>query len=894
MITLKPYQTRVLDSLDAFLRACSSGATLHAAFHRTLVDNGFPEEPYIPVVADGLDPSMPYVCLRVPTGGGKTLLACQAAGIAKGSLMRTEHAVVLWLVPSQTILSQTADALRDPRHPYRRALETSCAGPVEVLTIEEALGLSRGVVDGNSVVIVATIQAFRAEDTTGRRVYGQNGALADHFLNLPANRRADMLVGPGGKPVPSLVNVLRLRRPVVIVDEAHNARTELSFSTLGNVLPSCIIEFTATPARTKMPSNVLHYVSASELKAAAMVKLPLKVVTRHPGQRDQLLAEALTLRSDLERLAASEAQATGEYIRPILLIQALRVDDCEGLRDRLEADFGIPKDQVKIATGKIDELPDAGEIRSSDCPVRVIITVQKLREGWDCPFAYVLCSLRETRSATAIEQIVGRILRLPNAKEKQHPDLNCSFVFSASENIHEVLAELRDALEGNGFTSAEAERIILPVSSGTLPLGAQPRTVTLQPDTELNTAAATARVDALAGKARLDPTTGALTIFVSLEKDEEDALVSCAVTKEAGERIRAAVETVRAAEKAFGGGGPRRPSPYELGEAFEVPLLCVKEDGDLFVFESTFLLEHPWRLGEKDATLSDTYDPRKRPIGRAGYIDVDRANTVKAGVVAEDDSDFVGALHQQVMQLSGADDWTMETLIGWIDRRIDHGDIPVGEAAIFLRKALQGLMARIGSDDLGTLVLDRYRLRDQIEKRIKEHRESERKEAFKEWLLPESALVVPEAMVIDFAKMSYEAAWLYEGGFEFKKHYFGSRPGELREKRSDGKLAEEFRCAQFLDGLTEVKFWVRNLSKRLTSFRLQTSTDWFYPDFVARLADDRILVVEYKGSHLVTAEDAKEKRAIGAVWESRSDGRCLFIMPDGDDLGSIEAKIRTK
>ncbi len=120
---------------------------------------------------------------------------------------------------------------------------------------------------------------------------------------------------------------------------------------LGNVMPSCIIEFTATPARTKMPSNVLHYVSAAELKAADMVKLPLKVVTRHPSQKDQLLTEALTLRADLERLATAEAQATGEYLRPILLIQAVRVDDCEELRTRLTTDFGVPKEQIKIATG---------------------------------------------------------------------------------------------------------------------------------------------------------------------------------------------------------------------------------------------------------------------------------------------------------------------------------------------------------------------------------------------------------------------------------------------------------------------------------------------------------------------------------------------------------------
>ena len=893
MIVLKPYQNRVLASLRDFMRACSSGAGLPVAFQQVLLANEFPEVPYIPVVSQGLGSAMPYVCLRVPTGGGKTLLACYAAGIAKSDLLHAEQAVVLWLVPSQTILTQTADALRDPRHAYRRALETACAGPVEVLTIEEALGLSRGVVEGSTVVIVATIQAFRAEETTGRRVYAQNGNLADHFLNLPTNRSADLLPGPDGKPIPSLVNVLRLRRPIVIVDEAHNARTELSFGMLGYVMPSCIIEFTATPARTKMPSNVLHYVSAAELKAADMVKLPLKVVTRHPSQKDQLLTEALTLRADLERLATAEAQATGEYLRPILLVQAVRVDDCEELRTRLTADFGVPKEQIKIATGKLDELPGADEIKSPKCPVRIIITVQKLREGWDCPFAYVLCSLRETRSATAIEQIVGRILRLPGAKEKRHPDLNCAYAFSVSDNIHEVLAELRDALASNGFTTAEAERIIMPVLTGSLPLGAQPRTITLEPGKEMDTAVAAVQVAALGGKVKLDEKTGALTIIVPLDKQEADALVGCAYTLEARAKIQQAVEAVRDAERAFGTVKPRQASPYERRENFIVPLLCVEEDGDLFVFESTFLLEHPWRLGQKDAKLSENYNPLKRPTGKAGIIDVDEANKVTSGLMAmEEGEDFVGTLHQQVMELGGAGDWTVEMLIGWLDRRIDHADIPAGESAVFLRKALLGLMSEFGIEDPSTLALDRYRLRDRIERRIQLHRDTERKNAFTTWLLPDSSLVVAESKTLNFAAMSYEPGWNYEGGFQFKKHYFGQKPGELKEKRADGKLTEEFHCAQYLDALAEVKFWVRNLSRRTTSFRLQTATDWFYPDFICLLNDDRLLAVEYKGSHLSGGEDSGEKRAVGQVWESRSNGKCLFIMPNGTDLSAIETKIR--
>lgn len=501
--------------------------------------------------------------------------------------------------------NQTADALRDPRHPYRRALELAC-GAVEVVTIEEALRLSRAMVDGQTVIIVATMQAFRVEDTTGRKVCEQNGAFSEHLLNIPANRIDELLPGADGKPKPSLVNMLRLRRPVVIVDEAHNARTELSFATLGNVLPACIIEFTATPARTKHPSNVLHNVSASELKAADMIKLPLRVVTRHPSQRDQLLAEALTLRADLEKLAVIETQETGEYLRPIVLLQAERVDACEPLRERLGTDFGIAKEQVKISVGRLDELKDLKDIAAPKCPVRFIITVEKLREGWDCPFAYVLCSLKETHSATAIEQIVGRVLRLPSAQAKRHPDLNCAYVFSLSPAIGEVLAELRDALESNGFTAAEVERILIPVSQGVLPLGAQPRTVQVAPQ-EIDETVTQVQMVALAGKVRIDTAKGEITVVVPLDEEETEKLVSCVTTPESKTRLQEVVNTVRALDKAFGGSGTTRvPSPYQLRQDFIVPLLCVREQGTLFEFEDTFLLEHEWKLSEKetDQTLS--------------------------------------------------------------------------------------------------------------------------------------------------------------------------------------------------------------------------------------------------------------------------------------------------
>jgi len=896
MIALKSYQQRVLDSLLEFFKLCSKTGQPAEAFAAVTAQNGN-DSLYLPIRAAGLEPDMPYVCLRVPTGGGKTLLACHTAGLAINHLLHADRAVVLWLVPSNTILDQTADALRDPRHPYRRALELAC-GAVEVVTIEGALNLPRAAVDGQTVVIVSTLQAFRAEDTTGRKVYGQNGVFQEHLLNIPAGREADLLKGPDGKPVPSLVNMLRLRRPVVIVDEAHNARTDLSFAALGDVMPSCIVEFTATPARAKNPSNILHYVSAAELKAADMVKLPLRVVTRHPSQKDQLLADAVSLRADLEKLALTEAQATGEYIRPVLLIQAERVDVCEPLRDKLCTAFGINREEVIISVGGKDELKDAGDIASPTCKVRFIITVQKLREGWDCPFAYVLCSLRETRSATAIEQIVGRILRLPNAQPKSHPDLNCAYALSVSESLPDVLNELREALESNGFTKAEAERIILPVQQGVLPLGAQPQTLILSPD-EIDPAAARAQETALGGKVRIQAETGRITVLVPLDEAETEKIVGIAKTPKARARIAELAEQVRQIDRTFGGDGAPRPlSPYQMCLDFRVPLLCVMEDGVLQEFERTHLLEYPWRLGIQDATLSASYNPLKRPTLAAGKLDVGLKGEVTADMVRDGDipGDFVERLHQQTLALGNISgtDWTIEHLIAWLDHEIDHSDIPLAESAVFLRKAIKELMARYGLADVSALVFDRFRLRDALERRIDEHRAEARKTAYQHYLALDGGLTVSNDYVINFKEIAYAPHHVYEGAFRFRKHYFGSKPGELEERTPGGELKEEFKCAQFLDSRSEIRFWVRNLPQRPTSFRLQTSTDWFYPDFVCQLQDGRILVVEYKGGHLLDAPDAQEKRDIGNLWEARSHDRCLFAMPSDAQFDDILKKIQTR
>ncbi|MBM4047274.1 MAG: restriction endonuclease subunit R, partial [Planctomycetes bacterium] len=565
MPQLKDYQRAALEMLRDYLRECTRSNDPDTAFYGLTRRQHGRGIPYRPV--QGLD-GMPYVCIRVPTGGGKTLMACHSVGIATRELLRTTRAVVLWLVPSNAILEQTLKALRDRNHFYRQALEQELNGPVTVLDVGEALYLSRPVVDSTTVVIVATIQAFRVEDTNGRKVYETNGVLMDHFASLPREIMDELETNAAGLVTYSLANVLQAHQPILVVDEAHNARTPLSFETLARFKPACIIEFTATPDTQANPSNVLYTVSAAELKAEDMIKLPIQLTTRADWQ--ELLADAIAARDQLEGIARHERQETGEYIRPIMLLQAQpRYHDrptvtVDVVRQTLLGQHRIPAEQVKEATGENNELYEISDILVEGCPVRYVITVQALREGWDCPFAYVLCSVSELHSPTAVEQILGRVLRMPNATHKQHAQLNRAYAFVTSARFGAALDELADVLvERNGFERQEVGDMI-----------------------------------AAAERATREET---LPLF------SEELTVQAPLISARGRAL----------------------APSERGEPFRVPQLAVQLEGLLEVFDETHFREEPWSLKDKDALLSEAEFSPHRSEGRTWSLDISDQGKVK-------------------------------------------------------------------------------------------------------------------------------------------------------------------------------------------------------------------------------------------------------------------------
>ena len=237
----------------------------------------------------------------------------------------------------------------------------------------------------------------------------------------------------------------------MVVDESHHTTGDLSIEMLKNLNPSFILDLTATPREN---SNIISYVDAAQLKAENMVKLPVIVYNR-PSQ-EEVIADALDLRNKLDELA--QTKTDGRYIRPIVLFQAQpkqaeNKETFEKLKQRL-VDNGIPEEEIAIKTADINELKNV-DLQSPDCKIKYIITVNALKEGWDCPFAYVLATVANRTSTVDVEQILGRVLRLPDTKKNPSNVLNLSYVITCSANFYQTLDKVVVGLNNAGFSSKD-------------------------------------------------------------------------------------------------------------------------------------------------------------------------------------------------------------------------------------------------------------------------------------------------------------------------------------------------------------------------------------------------------------------------------------------------------
>jgi len=885
-LALKDYQRETVAQLTEYCKAvraldCRGVPGPERDAFETLTGRGYYSAPGFRRV--------PYVCLRLPTGGGKTLLAAHALGEIGGALLGTDRPVCLWITPSTTIRDQTLRALRRPHHPYRLALQDSISADVEVVTIEEALTTPRTVQANAALVIVTTIQSYRiCDERTGeelaatRRIYRDNGYLQAAFENLPAWAREDLSRDENGLVSLSLANALRLRRPIVIMDEAHNARTLTSFESLARFGPSFVLELTATPEQRHEPehptdprfaSNVLHAVSALELKNQGMIKLPVDLESR--SEWLDVLAATVQRRNELETTADRAHQDVGlPFLRPIALIQAQKqsktreTQTVEDVKAALIERLGVPVDEVRICTGPLDEIGET-DLMETNCPVRYVITVDKLREGWDCPLAYVLGSIGNAATPTAVEQLIGRILRMPNANPTRVPALDRAYAFVLSDDVIRTAMQLRDRMvETCGFDEGSAEDALRVTATrsqrglgfGRIPLSTPPELDRLPPS--------------MAARTHYDEPSRTLVLDDLLTQNEVRVLRDAVATDE----DRRAVEDYWQRERPVG----IAVKPLdEYARGLRVPRLAVKEADRWILFEPAELDCFAWNLDACDPALTESEFESDIRVGGAVLMDVrGRPGERDGGLVMEASGD----VRLRQLELAGeGDDWDENELTRWLDRALHRGGafmgLPLSESQPWIRRVVTHLVAERGLD-LPIIVRRRHRLADVLRTKIADHGRLQTRRAT-DWLIdnrPE-AIKTSNEHAVTIEEQDYAVVRPHDSSRNFRRHAF-----DLMFQMN----GEEEECAIRIDAHPNVSRWIRNTEHASQGgFWLPKSPGRFFPDFIVELTDGRILLIEYKGKDRAEIPEELHKKAVGELWADRSDGRCRFGWVVDRDWGKL-------
>ena len=409
--------------------------------------------------------------LKIPTGGGKTLLAVEAIREYHDHFAHKRQGLVVWIVPSETIYSQTVTKLRDKRHHLRQLID-QCSGG-RTLIVEKGKRLTLADIENNLVLLFVMIQSIsRKNNKAALKVFQDSGGYEGFF---PPDHRFDNherllkqfpnldRIGEGGAEAfplirTSLANAIRVSEPFIIIDEIHKVFSDMARKTIDGLNPEMVLGLSATP---KENMNILVSISGLELKEEEMIKLDMHIKSpTSPQENDwkSMVKEIKNHRDALERHAKRYHKSGGRYIRPIALLQAERTGKEQrhkgavhslDVKEYLEA-LGIAPEEIAIKTSAQNDIENI-DLFSSHCVIRYIITRRALQEGWDCSFAYILGIIPNVSSNTSITQLVGRVLRQPQAKKCGVPQLDESYIYYCHGGTQAILDYVAGGFKHEGL-----------------------------------------------------------------------------------------------------------------------------------------------------------------------------------------------------------------------------------------------------------------------------------------------------------------------------------------------------------------------------------------------------------------------------------------------------------
>lgn len=858
---LKNYQIQVIRDLERFLELLIEKQSISSAYSTLWNEKG------VNVGIDGMPPyktelaGVPQVCFKVPTGGGKTFLAANSIKPIFDSMPHIHPKAVVWLVPSDAILTQTYRTLTDKNHDYRKKIDVDFGNKVEIYSKQQLLNgqnFNPTSVSDNLSVFVLSYDSFRTSKKDGRKAYQENGSLLP-FVRFKQD--SGSLLEDTDET--ALIQVIRKLNPVVIVDESHHATSKLSKEMLQNFNPSFVLDLTATP---KNGSNIISFVDARQLKAENMVKLPVIVYNRK--SQEDVFVSAISLRRKLENEAVEEQKNGGRYIRPIVLFQAQpRTNDDSTTYDKIKhtlIDMGIPESEIAIKTADRDELKNI-DLSSHDCSIRYIITVNALKEGWDCPFAYILATVANRTSSIDVEQILGRILRLPNTRKNKREVLNLSYVITSSNAFYATLDKVVAGLNAAGFTSKDyriddyvEQDTEFPVEQA----GNIQTELKLDNDVTDDTNNVSDEIDSL----NVDFVREQISPFVNNEnmESQSQSKVNDAVT----DMLDHAKTQNELYWQDFEKTEEYLPVPPEVGNKmkhYKINQLYASEAGQLeipqFMIETgrSLFSEHEHQVLTKENLYAGF-----SLLDKDTVIDFDSIDSEIARIDI-DDSDAL----PKAWKLQGFDSQNVKQ---WFDEQPSDRKMRLCKDMIIKKLSKNNA---INDRDLEVYV-------DRIIQNLTEDQLTDMEQTPGIYVLKINKKV--NSLLNEYAKkMFYE--WVEQDKISCQPSYklpreisptntIASIPKSLYNEEEKFDTEYERKVVMELSSLNNIKWWHRNMARK--GFAINGAVN-AYPDIMVRTESGKLLLIETKGDQLENSE-SREKAETGAKWAEMAGRMYKYYM----------------
>lgn len=852
---LKQYQKDIIEDLTRYLEILQKTKNISESFNEFW--RLHPRTPLTPFPGEIVEPyknnvlGVPHVCLKVPTAGGKTFIAANALRPIF-SIFPQDHAkTVVWLVPSNSILEQTIRNFSNPEHPCREQLNADFGNRVEVYdktSLLQGAGFNASSVKENLSLCILSFDSLRSRNKDNRNAYKENGNL----LSFAESSDEEI----------SLMKVFQQLNPVIVVDESHNAESELSVDMLKQLNPSFILDLTATPRKN---SNIISFTSAFELKKESMVKLPV-IVYNHQS-KDEVVNSALELRARLERAAVDAQNQGGAPIRPIVLFQAEpKTKEDNATFDKIKAmllEKGIKEHEIKIKTADRNELLGI-DLMSPECDVRYIITVNALKEGWDCPYAYILASLADKNSAVDVEQILGRVLRLPYTRKNPNPMLNMSYVLTASNKFLDTVQNVVEGLNRAGFSSKDYRIVENQVMENvTPPVQTQSSVDLLSPvlpsepisaandetaqngftwnpgvanPSAVNSGETSAAVQDIERMARQENAT--------MEKQIQESKASGILPPPAD--LEKQVKTARIKE-CFAESASKicLPQFYMNMEGVKNDLFGLCE----LPFEKDMLLEKfPLRTCE----TSINFDNVDAEIYKVDLDEHSKDNTPTFSKVGKEAQSSLVKWIQSIKDVESKRKKCTELLVGLVGKMYP---IPDQEIKMYIERVLESF----GDADYNQMLNYSIPYSNKIKEAIQQHANAYVENEFCRELNSDKIILKPTYTFVQ------QKAYSTKGKSIAKSLY----------EPEEGFNDFEAEVVNDIANLDNVEFWTRN--KERSEFCINGFIN-HYPDFIIKTKKGKIVLLETKGDHL----DAAKKIKLGGLWQNKAgnDYRYCLVYRD--------------